>query len=212
MLLPERIVLVTLSLGVVTVLGLAGLLGLALWRRATGRELPAVLARLLAGRPRLRGLVTGLLLYFEHPGTLLAATGLSLLVQMGNALLHWLVGQAMGLEVPLLYYGVFVPLVSLLTLLPISLNGMGLREAGTVLLLAPLGVSPDAAVLLALVGFAITTVASLGGAGFYLVGLFPRLADVRAGANVRSWERGADEEPVRGDSDQGREGQPPTAA
>jgi len=211
--LPLWITLLTLSLGTVAVLGLAGLIGLACWRRLTRRELPAALAKFLASRPRLYGMVLGVLLYFEHPGTLLAATGLSVLVQAGNVVLHWMVGQAMGLEVPLLYYGVAVPLVALLTLLPISLNGMGLREAGMVLLLAPVGVSSAAAVLLALVCFAITSVASLGGAGFYLMGLFPRLADVRAGAKVRrSREKGTDEEPVRGDSDQGREGQPPSAA
>ena len=37
-----------------------------------------------------------------------------------------------------------MPVVALLTLLPVSLNGMGVREWGTVLLLAPLGVGAGA--------------------------------------------------------------------
>ena len=57
---------------------------------------------------------------------------------------------------PPAYYGVLVPLVSLLTLLPISLNGMGLRELATVVLLAPLGVGAAEAVTLAVLSFAVS--------------------------------------------------------
>ena len=45
---------------------------------------------------------------------------------------------------PAAYYWVLVPMVSLLTLLPVSINGMGVREGGMVLLLAPLGVGTGA--------------------------------------------------------------------
>jgi uncharacterized membrane protein YbhN (UPF0104 family) len=128
----------------------------------------------LAGRPRLGRLADGAGRYLRHPGVLILATVLSILVQVANVVLVWLIGRALGLPVPALYYGVLVPLVSVLTLLPVSLNGMGVREAGTVLLLAPLGVSPSAAVTLSLLTFAVFTVASLGGVGFYLFGHFPR--------------------------------------
>ena len=68
------------------------------------------------------------------------------------------------LEFPALYYGILVPLIALLTLLPISLNGMGLREGGTVLLLAPLGVGTGEALTLSLLTFAVTLAAgALGG-------------------------------------------------
>ena len=114
------------------------------------------------------------------------------MVQVANVVLVWLVGEALGLPVPPLYYGVFVPLVSLLTLLPVSVNGMGLREAGTVLLLAPLGVGRAEAVALSLLTFAVLTAASLAGLGFYLFGHFPRprlrIADrgLRIGRRIRN--------------------------
>ena len=86
------------------------------------------------------------------------------MVQGANVLLAWLIGEALGLPVPPAYYGVLAPLVTLVTLLPISLNGMGLRELATVVLLAPLGVGGGEAVTLAVLSFAVYTAASLAAA------------------------------------------------
>jgi hypothetical protein len=89
---------------------------------------------------------------------------------VANVVLVWLLGRGLGLPVPLAYYGVFVPLVALLTLLPVSVNGMGLRELGTVVLLAPVGVSTEKAVTLSVLTFAAFTAAGLCGGLFYLFG------------------------------------------
>jgi len=125
---------------------------------------------------------------------------LSIIVQAANVVVVWLVGLAIGAPVPGSYYWVLVPMVSVLTLLPVSLNGMGVREGGMVLLLAPLGVSTGTAVSLAFLWFAVFTTCSLGGLAFYLFGRFPR------------FEVSSDGEPVCGDSDQGRARQPQAAA
>jgi glycosyltransferase 2 family protein len=177
-----------------TVAGLAAaaLIGLALVPWA---------GSLMAGRPRLRWLAPSASLYIKDPRTLLIATFLSFVVQGANVLLAWLLGEALGLPVPPAYYGILAPLVALLALLPISLNGMGLREAGTVILLAPLGVGAGEAVTLAVLTFAVYTAASLCGGGVLLLGRFPRFEEVRP-----------DDHAVRGDSDQGRTRQPPAAA
>ncbi len=137
----------------------------------------------------------------EHPRTMLAATLLSFVVQLANAVLLSLMGAALGLPVPPAYYGVLAPLVALVALLPISLNGMGLRELATVVLLQPMGVGAAEAVTLAVLSFAVSAAASLGGAGVLLVGRFPRPREVRG-----------DDHAIGGDSDQGRVRQPPAAA
>jgi hypothetical protein len=92
--------------------------------------------------------------------------------------------------------------VSILTLLPISVNGMGLRETGTVLLLAPLNVSSASAVALSLLLFAVYAAASLLGGVVYLLGRSPRF----------SVEASGHADPVGGDSDQGRMREPSAAA
>ncbi len=60
-------------------------------------------------------------------------------------------GVALGIHIPLGYYFVAVPLVSLVTFLPIAINGYGLRESAIVSVLGVAGVSPAMALLLALV-------------------------------------------------------------
>ncbi len=106
------------------------------------------------------------------PKTLIEATFLSILVQTCGVLILWLLGTGLGLDVPLAYYCVLVPMVSLLMLLPISLNGMGVREGGTVLLLLPLGVAESAALTLAFLWFITGVAVSLLGGVVYLGGAF----------------------------------------
>ena len=141
------------------------------------------------------------------PRELAEATVLSVFVQVANVLLVWLIGQALGANVPLAYYWIFVPMVSLLTLLPVSLNGMGVREGATALFLAPLGVSEGTALTLAFLWFAVFGAVSLLGGVVYLVGSFQKPGDpavTSEGANAHG--------PVDRGADQGREGQPAQAA
>ena len=184
--LPPWITGVVIGLAVTAVVGLA--------------VLPWV-GPLLALVPRLRWLAHGASLYVKDPRTLLLATLLSFVVQGANVLLAWLVGAALGLPVPPAYYGVLAPLVTLVSLLPISLNGMGLRELATVVLLKPLGVGGGEAVTFAVLTFAVYTAASLPGSAVLLLGRFPRYEEIRP-----------DDHAVGGDSDQGRTRQPPAAA
>jgi uncharacterized membrane protein YbhN (UPF0104 family) len=131
----------------------------------------------LAASPKLahlRRLADGGWSYYQQPGVLAAATLLSVVVQVGNAAIGYLIGQALGLPVPALYYGLIVPLVALLALVPISVNGMGLREVGFIALLAPLGIDAAEAVTFGLLMFAVTATVSLGGVAVYLWGCYPR--------------------------------------
>jgi uncharacterized membrane protein YbhN (UPF0104 family) len=126
---------------------------------------------------------------------------LSLAVQALNVVLVWLIGLAIAAPVPAGYYWVVVPMVSLLTVLPLSLNGMGIREGGMILFLAPVGVGQGTALCLALLWFAAFSTASLAGGLVYLFGSFPRPS-----GEVLS------DGSVGGDSGQGRAGQRPCAA
>jgi uncharacterized protein (TIRG00374 family) len=137
---------------------------------------------------------------FASPQVFVLTTMLSLIVQLANVLVVWLIGRALHIGIPDSYYLLLVPTVTLLTLLPISLNGMGVREGGTALLLAPLGVEPSIAVTLAFLWFAAFVLPSLGGIVFYLSSRVPRF-EVRC-----------DDQAVGGDPDQGRAGQPGAAA
>src|SRR5207302_11515766 len=94
------------------------------------------LGRLTARFDSLRRLVGNLRIYLDLPGLLLTTSALSLLVQVANVVIVWLVGQAIDAPIPASYYWILVPMVTLLTLLP-SLNGIGIREGGMILFLGP---------------------------------------------------------------------------
>jgi uncharacterized protein (TIRG00374 family) len=106
--------------------------------------------------------------FWGRPRLVFAATALSVLIQLSGVVQVAMIGQAVGAEVPLAVYGVAVPMVALLTLLPVSLNGMGVREAGMVIFLQPAGLEPGRAVTIAFLWFCSQTVAGLAGAGVYL--------------------------------------------
>jgi glycosyltransferase 2 family protein len=111
------------------------------------------------------------LAYARQPRLLILTTLLSVAVQVINIAMVALVGSALGIEVAPLVYGVVVPLVTLVTLLPVSINGLGLREAAYPLLLAPVGVASTDAVALSLLSFALTASVSLAGAVVLALGV-----------------------------------------
>jgi glycosyltransferase 2 family protein len=173
--------------------------------------LPALpmLGRLPVLGPRLARLVDAGRVYLNRPGLLLTTTGLSIAVQLASVAILWLITEGLGLGLSFTYLAVVVPLVTLLTLIPVSVNGMGLREVGMVVLLAPVGVAGAAAVTLSLLWFAVAAGVSLIGGGLYLLDRHPGVAEGKSEVRV---EGQFDVELVRGSSDQGRMRQPPAAA
>jgi len=96
--------------------------------------------------------------------TLLLALGLSVLCHLAAFLAAYLLGGAIGIDLPLRIYCVVMPLVTLSTVLPISLGGLGVREGALTLLLARAGVAPSDAVALAfLLYLNMAAVALVGG-------------------------------------------------
>ncbi len=71
--------------------------------------------------------------------------------------------RALGLDIPLLYFFLFNPLVTLVLLLPISFNGLGPKEATTVYFFGLIGVPSESAFALSLLFHAIVVLTSLPG-------------------------------------------------
>lgn len=117
--------------------------------------------------------VKTLLAICRQPRVLVMTTLLSTVVQVASVALTWLVGMALSLPIPASFYWIMVPLISLLTLLPISVNGMGVREGASAVLLAP-WISAGLAYSLSLLWFAVYVAVSLGGGLVYLFGHFPK--------------------------------------
>jgi uncharacterized protein (TIRG00374 family) len=164
------------------VIGTTVALILAAWLRGCAAERqPAQTPGLLRGLVRkahrfLLSLADAVTLYRQNPRLLLSTTFLSLLVQVANIVLVWLIGVGLSANVPLSYCAILVPLVALATLLPVSVGGHGVREAAMVLLLEPFGVPSGTALTLAFLWFLASFATSLLGVWFYLFGNYPRPA------------------------------------
>jgi uncharacterized membrane protein YbhN (UPF0104 family) len=152
----------------------------SIWGMTAGAVLGVVMLPLVArwfrlGEVRVEQIKLGLGV-LRRPGLLLETTFWSALVQGGNVILVWIIGVALEAPVPASFYWIMVPMVSLLTMLPISVNGMGVREQSAVLLLAPFGVPSAIALTLALLWFASSAANSLIGGVVFLYGGFAKPA------------------------------------
>ena len=111
-----------------------------------------------------------LLPYHERPAVFRRAVGWGLVVQLLNVLVVVELGQALGLRIPLLAYFNVVPVVAVLTLLPVSVSGVGVREGGLVWMLAAYGVGQGMGITLGVLWFLVTVAGGLVGGLAYLFG------------------------------------------
>jgi len=107
--------------------------------------------------------------YWKSPGLLLCLFSLSLILQASVIGLHILVGEAMGFSLPLGYYFVFTPLVVAVSMIPVSLNGLGLREGAYVFFLQQAGVPMEAGMAFGLSWFSILFASGLIGGIAWIV-------------------------------------------
>jgi uncharacterized membrane protein YbhN (UPF0104 family) len=90
-------------------------------------------------RPVSRALVA-LRRLVRHPWALVTALALSLVIQTTFVLVNAWIGRSIGIAAPLQAWFLVWPLAKLSGLLPISLGGLGVRDAALASLLAPWGV------------------------------------------------------------------------
>jgi uncharacterized membrane protein YbhN (UPF0104 family) len=147
--------------------GLAGgalLLEGNLLRRITAR-LPQALS--LVGQGKLAGIyaaVTG-----SGARAVWQALALSTVFNLVNIAIYWLCGLAVGMDVKLGFYFIFVPLLSLTLLIPISVGGLGARDWVGQPLFGSVGVPNAVAAGMTLSVYAVTLAVGLIGFVIYLV-------------------------------------------
>ena len=88
---------------------------------------------------------------------LLRALGVGLVFNVLLIAANVLIGTALGADVALRFYMIFVPLTSLVLILPISFAGLGVREATYVLLFSQVGMTPEVALSLSLLVYVLGT-------------------------------------------------------
>ncbi|MGE0702784.1 MAG: lysylphosphatidylglycerol synthase transmembrane domain-containing protein [Vicinamibacterales bacterium] len=129
------------------------------------------------------GALGGSLRHFrEAPAGLCAVLAASVIIQATFILFYVAVARSLGVRVPVFEMALIVPLVGLIQLLPLSVNGFGVREATFTVLFGRVGVSAESALLISLEATALILAFSLSGALAYVLrGQMSRDAESTAG-------------------------------
>jgi uncharacterized membrane protein YbhN (UPF0104 family) len=126
---------------------------------------PQLMVRMFSPESRWRVLVERDLDPYWRDGRLLINTSLIAAVMhvlqiVAQILLAW----ALGLEVPPMFFFIFVPVVNIMGMLPISFNGIGVREAGYIFFMKRIGVESHSALAVGLLSSGIVLITGIAGA------------------------------------------------
>ncbi len=105
----------------------------------------------------------------SHRGMLLTSLLISLVNQILVIAVTWIMAKGLNIDVSLVSFLVIVPAVTLISMVPVSLNGMGLREYAFVSLLGSIGVDREASFALGLLSSAIIFLSAIPGGIIYIL-------------------------------------------
>ena len=107
-------------------------------------------------------------IYRNEKGTIGKALLLSVLVQFSGFSAVYILAYGLGQNIPYLSVVVSLPLIILISMIPISISGLGVREGAFVLFFGFIGVKPEAAAAISLSWFLSASAGSLVGLVAYL--------------------------------------------
>jgi glycosyltransferase 2 family protein len=132
-------------------------------------EWPFRALRLNGLEDRIARLMDDVHAYRDRPGELMGLLAVGLLVQIMRVMMHFSVARALGLRIPIGAIFTFVPILAAIVMLPISLNGIGVREGAAVLLFRLVGLSGAQSISFQLLTWLLAVAVSLlGGLIFVL--------------------------------------------
>jgi uncharacterized protein (TIRG00374 family) len=108
--------------------------------------------------------------YKNNKASLIKALLLSFVFHFTMILNIHFIARGMGVSVEIDQLVFIVPLVALISMIPITINGMGLKEAGFILMFQQIGIGIESGLLIAFISRMYAVVGSLVGAGLYLIG------------------------------------------
>jgi uncharacterized membrane protein YbhN (UPF0104 family) len=117
---------------------------------------------------RIEKLIAALARFRDRPSALAGCFGGAVFVQATIVVFYFIVSYALHLNVTLWDLAVIVPLSFVVQMLPVSLNGFGVREATFAFYFTRVGQSLESALLVSLVATALTMLFSLTGAAVYI--------------------------------------------
>jgi uncharacterized protein (TIRG00374 family) len=92
--------------------------------------------------------------YFrQHKKVIINNLIFSLLIQAVTPVTFFIIARSLGIKVDIIYFFIFLPIICAITLLPISIGGLGLRDASAIFFFAKVGIAKDSAFAMSLLNF-----------------------------------------------------------
>jgi hypothetical protein len=101
--------------------------------------------------------------YYGNPGLLIKVSIISIFIQVARLYTHYFLALSIGISVNVAYFFVFIPIITLLISLPITVGGFGVREWSAAVLFPLAGVSAINAVLIEEMAYLVGILTSLPG-------------------------------------------------
>jgi uncharacterized protein (TIRG00374 family) len=113
--------------------------------------------------------IENLLLFRENKKIITASILLSLLLQINVVIYYFLISSGTGLSVAMNEFFVIVPITVFTMMIPVSINGVGLRESIFVLILSAYNVSKYSAIAMAWIDYGMVLLLGIIGGIVYMV-------------------------------------------
>ena len=84
--------------------------------------------------------------YKKYPKALILSFFFSLLVQVTRVMIYYFVTMAFNISVPIIYFFIFIPIIMLVLMVPITIGGFGVREGTFITFFSLAGMSINQAV------------------------------------------------------------------
>jgi glycosyltransferase 2 family protein len=159
--LPRTVTLPTIAVGAISLAGFAAL--------------PLIGALAARMQTRIAAVAATIAPYLDRPLAMMPAVGLSIALQLSLATCLWILARGLGLSAPLTLFVLCVPIANVFVSLPVTLNGLGVRETAYLMLFGMAGMAKADAIALGLLWFAATLLGNLTGVVAFLLTETPPL-------------------------------------
>lgn len=153
-----------------TVLFTAGIFFFPKRRRLRGLAWAFKLRILSSIKESLARFYDALYYYKDRKSSLFLTLLLSVAYQIILVSIFFFIGRALSLSIPYYYFLAFVPVINIGSMIPITPNGIGIRETLCMYLFGLAGVESSLSILISIIFFAVALLISLSGAVIFMVG------------------------------------------
>ncbi|RKY30380.1 MAG: hypothetical protein DRP74_07125 [Candidatus Omnitrophota bacterium] len=165
---------ILISVGILATVLIVALL--AIFNRFVYTKINTLLHSPKAGRIReaIKNLHQEMHIFRHHTGTAFKNLLFSITIQLIQPIVFLLIASSLGIKINVLYFFIFIPIITAITFLPISIGGLGLRDLSSVLYFTKVGVSKDLAFSMSLMASSFLLIYGVIGGIIYVLTIHHR--------------------------------------